>query len=277
VKQYTYEDFLEIVKTLRSENGCPWAREQTHLSLRSGMMEEAAEVCAAIRLQAQTGEDWNLVEELGDVLLQVVMHAQIAQEEGRFTMEDVVQGIGEKMVRRHPHVFGKVIVKDTDEVLDNWEEIKKNEKKGTGDEAALPLHQIPLELPSLTRAVKVLKKADKVYERQESYAESILSLRQAVQELERHIPLDSEEQHPSKEAEEQRSFEKAEEQHPSNKVVKQYPLKGDVDSLSREVGNILMAISNISRILKISPEQILTDRVDEVIRVYESERKEDIY
>jgi tetrapyrrole methylase family protein/MazG family protein len=242
VKQYTYEDFLEIVKTLRSENGCPWDREQTHLSLRPGMMEEAAEVCAAIRLQAQTGEDWNLVEELGDVLLQVVMHAQIAGEEGRFTMDDVVQGIAEKMVRRHPHVFGEVIVRDSNEVLDNWEEIKKNEKKGRGDEAVLPLHQIPLELPALTRAVKVLKKADKVYEKQESCAESIHSLHQALQALEQRMITQSGEQHTPVE---------------------------EVNAVQQEIGNILMAVSNISRMAKFNPEQILTDRIDEVIRQYE--------
>jgi tetrapyrrole methylase family protein/MazG family protein len=232
-KKYTYEDFLDIVKTLRSDHGCPWDREQTHLSLRPGMMEESAEVCAAIRLQAETGEDSNLIEELGDVLLQVVMHSQIAQEEGRFTMEDVIQGISEKMVRRHPHVFGQVQVRDTAEVLDNWEDIKKAEHKGNKGEAAMPLHQIPIEFPALTRALKVLKKADKLYEKQDSYQESISSLRMAVQALEHLSPQEAGEE------------------------------------LQREVGNILMAISNVSRIGKILPEQILTDRVEEVIRSYE--------
>jgi tetrapyrrole methylase family protein/MazG family protein len=234
-KKYTYEDFLDIVKTLRSDHGCPWDREQTHLSLRPGMMEEAAEVCAAIRLQAGTGEDTNLIEELGDVLLQVVMHSQIAQEEGRFTMEDVVQGISEKMVRRHPHVFGQVQVRDTAEVLDNWEDIKKDEHKGDKGEAAMPLHQIPLEFPALTRALKVLKKIDKLYERQDSYQESLRSLLLAVQALEHLAPQE------------------------------------EGEELQREVGNILMAVTNISRIGKILPEQILTDRVDEVIQSYESQ------
>ena len=103
-KRYTYEDFLEIIKTLRSENGCPWDREQTHRSLRPCMTEEAAEVLAAIRIYETTGNWENLREELGDVLLQVVMHACIAQEEGLFTMEDVVNEVAAKMVRRHPRV-----------------------------------------------------------------------------------------------------------------------------------------------------------------------------
>jgi tetrapyrrole methylase family protein/MazG family protein len=234
--RYTYEDFLEIVKILRSENGCPWDREQTHMSLRPGMMEEAAEVCAAIRLQAETGEDWNLIEELGDVLLQVVMHSQIAKEEDRFGMEDVVAGIAEKMVRRHPHVFGQVQVRDSAEVLDNWEEIKKTENKGSEEEAASPLRQIPPEFPALTRAVKVLKKADKLYERQDSYQDSIRLIQQAVQVLEQLSPQD------------------------------------DGEALQAETGNILMAIANLSRIGKISPEQILTDLVEEVICLYEPTR-----
>jgi tetrapyrrole methylase family protein/MazG family protein len=234
--RYTYDDFLDIVKILRSENGCPWDREQTHMSLRPGMMEEAAEVCAAIRLQAETGEDWNLIEELGDVLLQVVMHAQIAKEDNRFGMEDVVQGIAEKMVRRHPHVFGQVQVKDSAEVLDNWEEIKKTEFKGGEEEITSPLRQIPPEFPALTRAVKVLKKADKLYERQDSFKDSIRLLKQAVKGLE------------------------------------QLSLQDEEEALQAETGNILMAIANIARIGKISPEQIMTDRVEEVIRLYEPSR-----
>jgi tetrapyrrole methylase family protein/MazG family protein len=233
---YTYEDFLDIVKILRSENGCPWDREQTHLSLRPGMMEEAAEVCAAIRLQAETGADWNLIEELGDVLLQVVMHAQIAKEEDRFGMEDVVQGIAEKMVRRHPHVFGQVQVRDSAEVLDNWEEIKKTENKGAEEAAVSPLRQIPPEFPALTRAVKVLKKADKLYERQDSFKDSIRLLQQSVQALAQIAPQD------------------------------------DGEVLQTETGNVLMAIANLARIGKISPEQILTDRVEEMIQLYEPRR-----
>lgn len=129
-EKYTYEDFLEIIKTLRSENGCPWDKEQTHESLRPCMMEEAAEVIAAIRILRETGNAENLREELGDVLLQVVMHSCIAEEEGIFTMAEVVNEIAEKMVRRHPHVFGDTEVDGSAQVLQNWEEIKKKEKEG---------------------------------------------------------------------------------------------------------------------------------------------------
>ena len=144
--RYGYEDFLHIIETLRGENGCPWDREQTHMTLRPCMMEEAAEVMAGIRTYDATGDYGNLREELGDVLLQVVMHAQIAKEEGIFTMEDVVDEVAEKMVRRHPHVFGEAHVNGSDQVLENWEEIKKKEKQGTR-EAAAPLREIPSELP----------------------------------------------------------------------------------------------------------------------------------
>ena len=118
-EKYTYEDFLEIIKTLRSENGCPWDKEQTHESLRPCMMEEAAEVIAAIRILRETGNAENLREELGDVLLQVVMHSCIAEEEGIFTMAEVVNEIAEKMVRRHPHVFGDTEVDGSAQVLQN--------------------------------------------------------------------------------------------------------------------------------------------------------------
>ena len=128
-RKYTYEDFLEIIKTLRSENGCPWDREQTHESLRPCMMEEAAEVIAAIRIYNQTGNAENLREELGDVLLQVVMHARIAEEEGLFTMEDVVNEVAEKMVRRHPHVFGNEEYGSPEQNQARWEEIKRQEKE----------------------------------------------------------------------------------------------------------------------------------------------------
>lgn len=123
-KKYTYEDFIEIIARLRAPDGCPWDREQTHESLKKCLLEESGEVIEAI----DNKDDENLCEELGDVLLQVVMHAQIAAEEGRFTMDDVLQGISEKMVRRHPHVFGDAKVSSVEEGLDLWNSIKEQEK-----------------------------------------------------------------------------------------------------------------------------------------------------
>ena len=122
-----YQRLLDIIEKLRGENGCPWDREQTHMSLKKGCMEEAAEVVCGINIYNKTGKADNLKEELGDMLLQVVMHCQIAKEEGLFDIEDVCKGIADKMVRRHPHVFGETEVSGSDEVLKNWEEIKKEE------------------------------------------------------------------------------------------------------------------------------------------------------
>ena len=232
-KKYTYEDFVEIIKTLRSENGCPWDREQTHESLRPCLMEEAAEVLAAIRILKETGNPENLQEELGDVLLQVVMHAQIAKEEGLFTMEDVVNDVATKMVRRHPHVFGTVEVEGSDEVLQNWEEIKKKEKEGKSWVES-PLKEIPKELPALTRAPKVLKKADKVYNRHIGLEENMTVLSDGVKALEAAAA------------------------------------QKDKQTLETEVGNILMALSDIARKYKLSMEQILTDRIDDFIKECEN-------
>ena len=125
-----FEEFEAIIARLRAPDGCPWDREQTHASLKKGCIEEAAEVICGINILDQTGDPENLKEELGDLLLQIVMHAQIAKEEGLFTMDDVIQTVMDKMIRRHPHVFGTVEVADSEEVLTNWAEIKKQEKAG---------------------------------------------------------------------------------------------------------------------------------------------------
>lgn len=124
-----YKRLVDIVEALRAENGCPWDREQTHMSLKKGLIEESAEVICGINYMNETGDASNLKEELGDLLLQVVMHAQIAKEEGLFDMEDICKEISDKLVRRHPHVFGDVEVADSEEVLKNWDKIKTGEKK----------------------------------------------------------------------------------------------------------------------------------------------------
>lgn len=123
-KNYSFADFVDIINKLRQPDGCPWDREQTHESLKKHMVEEANEALDAI-----DEKDWkHLCEELGDVLLQIVLHAQIAKEADEFTIDDVVQSVSEKMIRRHPHVFGNIDVSGVDEGLDLWEEIKKREK-----------------------------------------------------------------------------------------------------------------------------------------------------
>ncbi|MBP3876374.1 MAG: MazG family protein [Lachnospiraceae bacterium] len=134
-----FEEFEEVLRRLRAPDGCPWDREQTHETLKAPCIEEAAEVICGINILTATGKADNLKEELGDLLMQVVMHAQIAEEEGYFTMDDVIEGIREKMIRRHPHVFGDEHVSSSGEVLKNWEEIKKAEKAGKEwTEAYLP-------------------------------------------------------------------------------------------------------------------------------------------
>lgn len=128
MEQKKFQEFVEIIKKLRAPDGCPWDREQTHVSMKKCLLDESAETLAAIDIYEKTGDASNLCEELGDVLLQVVMHAVIAEEEGIFNINDVIDCVSEKMVRRHPHVFGDINVSSSAEVLKNWEQIKKKEK-----------------------------------------------------------------------------------------------------------------------------------------------------
>ncbi|MDO5445072.1 MAG: MazG nucleotide pyrophosphohydrolase domain-containing protein [Eubacteriales bacterium] len=124
------EQLCEVIKRLRAEDGCPWDREQTHSSLKAACIEEAAEVICGINIYEETGNPDNMCEELGDLLLQIVMNAEIASEEGLFTFEDVAKTVKEKMIRRHPHVFGNETAENSAAVLVRWNEIKKDEKSG---------------------------------------------------------------------------------------------------------------------------------------------------
>lgn len=182
MSEHGFEKLREIIKVLRSENGCPWDREQTHNSLKPCILEEAAEVAASIRIYEKTNDDSNMKEELGDVLLQVMMHSRIAEEESRFSVDDVIDGICEKMIRRHPHVFGDLELSNSDQVLETWEEIKQKEKQNQPF-AKSPLKEIPIELPSLTRACKVQKKADKLYDTSKSAKDSIEAVKEALNQL----------------------------------------------------------------------------------------------
>lgn len=158
-KRYDFSELQDIVRRLRSENGCPWDRVQTHESLERNMIEEAYEVVEGIHLLSETGNAENLCEELGDVLLQVVFHSQIGEEEGLFTIQDVIQGISEKMVHRHPHVFGSGDGKTGETVKKSWDELKKEEAKGKKDQRN-DLEKVPAAFPSLMRACKVQKKME---------------------------------------------------------------------------------------------------------------------
>lgn len=129
-KMYNFEDFRKIVARLRAEDGCPWDREQTIMSMRPCCIEEAAEVVCGADIYDETGDPSNLREELGDLLFQVLMNSQIAEDEGLFTLDDVIDGIAAKMVSRHPHVFGDEKAADSAAVIARWNELKKSEKTG---------------------------------------------------------------------------------------------------------------------------------------------------
>jgi XTP/dITP diphosphohydrolase len=148
-------ELIKVMARLRGPGGCPWDREQTHKSIRFYLIEEAYELLDAIEAE----DDHEMVEELGDLLLHVVFHCQLARERGAFDFEKVARKITEKLIRRHPHVFGETKVKDVQEVWANWETIKKAEKHGTRHARPSALDGIPKHLPALLRAEKLMKKA----------------------------------------------------------------------------------------------------------------------
>src|SRR5579871_3364085 len=156
-KKAAINDLLRVMARLRSPTGCPWDREQDHQTLRWHAVEEVYELMDAI----EAGDDHEMVEELGDLLLQVVFHAQMASERGAFDFDTVAKRIVEKLIRRHPHVFGDAKAKTVDAVWAQWEQIKKAEKKGTAHERPSALDGIPKHLPALLRAEKLVKKARK--------------------------------------------------------------------------------------------------------------------
>ena len=151
-------DLLRVMARLRSPTGCPWDREQSHLTLRRHAIEEVYELIDAIEAR----DDHEMAEELGDLLLQVVFHCQLARERGAFDFDEVCRLLVNKLIRRHPHVFGKTKVKDVDEVWANWERIKRAEKHGTRHARHSAFDGIPKHLPALLRAEKLMKKARKV-------------------------------------------------------------------------------------------------------------------
>lgn len=146
---------MKLMEKLRSPGGCPWDQQQTHVSIAKDLLEESAELIEAIVTQ----DDAAMLEELGDVLLQIVFHAHLAKERGVFEFKDIVQSISEKLIRRHPHVFGNTTVEGIDVVYEQWERIKKDEKSGTKMERHSALDGNPIHMPALMRAQKVFKKA----------------------------------------------------------------------------------------------------------------------
>ena len=230
-EHYTYEELVQIIATLRGENGCPWDREQTHETVKFAAVEEAYELMEAINNK----DDKNMAEELGDLLLQVLFHGQIASEIGSFSMADVIDGIAQKLVFRHPHVFGSVEVENSGEVSVNWDELKIQEKNIQS--VSEDLKQVPKSLPALIRSKKIQKKAAKVgYE----FKDVKQVLNKVVEELDE-----------LKDAIDQR----------------------DEQGISEEFGDLLFTMVNLSRFLDLNPEISLTNSLEKFINRFEGAEK----
>lgn len=175
--RYGWEDFLEIMRLLRAPGGCPWDAEQTHGSIRRNFLEETYEALDAI----DRDDPADMCEELGDVLMQVAFHAQIETERGRFTMDDVIDGVAQKLVYRHPHVFGTVEVADSREVLVNWDILKRKEKSQATTADAI--EAVPHTLPALWRAEKISSKATKAGFRWDAASGALDKLEEEAREL----------------------------------------------------------------------------------------------
>lgn len=219
-----WEQLREVVAKLRGPGGCPWDHEQTHASLRGGLLEEAYEVVAAI----DASDDANLREELGDLLLQVVFHSQIAHEEGRFTLDEVAREISTKLVRRHPHVFGSENLANSQAVLVRWDEIKRAEKGA--DHTASVLDGIPLGLPALLHAEKVQKKAGKVGFDWDAAEPILEKVREELAEVEKAMQ------------------------------------SGEHAKIEEEIGDLLFATVNLARKLKVEAEVALRGATEKFAR-----------
>lgn len=254
-KKYSMEEYCRIIETLRSENGCPWDKKQTHQSLRPCMMEEAAEFVASVRIWEECGNIDNMIEELGDILLQVVMHAQIAKEEGLFSMEDVIYDNAEKMIRRHPHVFGEKSVLETEEVKQNWEEIKQKEKEGKSWILG-PLSEIPAELPTLRRAEKTIRKIHQIYEPQKDVMGALDAMEECIFHLRELYREESAVKEKAQEAVAEDEKNEASEQ----AIRKEKEL----------VTFLLTQLTNLTGQRRLYADQLLVDALEDEKRKYES-------
>ncbi len=219
--RWPVDPLVEVMGKLRGPDGCPWDKEQTHESLRKYMLEEAYEVVEAVG----TGDPDLVCEELGDVLLQVVFHAQLARERGDFDMHDIIQGITAKLVRRHPHVFGEVEAHTAADVTRNWEAIKKVEKGATGKPESV-IAGVSTALPSLLRAFEVQRKAAKVGFDWEDVQGPIDKVREELAEV----------------------------------------LAAKPEEVEGEVGDLLFAVVNLARMLKVDPELALSGTTSKFMR-----------
>lgn len=219
--KYLYDDLCAILERLRAPNGCPWDREQTHQSIKRDLIEECYELCDAIDEE----DDEHLIEELGDVLMQVVFHATIAKEQGRFDEDDVSDMLVKKLIYRHPHVFGSVTANSSAEVLQNWDALKASARHETTQTEAMC--SVPKRFPALMRAAKVQKKARKVGFDWADAAEAFPKIAEETDEL----------------CESMRSGA----------------------GIAEEAGDLLFAVVNVVRLLGLDAEQVLHDATDKFI------------
>jgi MazG family protein len=237
-----FERLCEIVAKLRAPGGCPWDREQTHESLLPALIEEAYEVAGAVR----ASDTANFREELGDLLLLVVMHAQIASESGRFDINGVLKDVTEKLIRRHPHVFGNSDARDSGAVLKQWESIKRAEKKhkpgcNAGDAAGHYLDDLPLAFPALMRAQKTQSKVARVQFDWTELGDVIAKVEEEIQELK--LAIAKWQRHPA-------DASRAE---------------GPCHEVEDETGDLLFAVVNLARKCKLDAESALQGATDKFV------------
>lgn len=222
-ERYDVNDLIDIVEILRSPGGCPWDIEQDHKSIRRDFLEETYEVIEAINKEDRDG----LLEELGDVLLQVVFHAQIEREKNSFDLNDVADGVCKKMIERHPHVFGNVNAETSEQVLENWDVIKKQTKQQKSQTESML--SIPREFPALMRADKVQKKAAKVGFDWDSVEGAFDKVSEELEELKEAVTM------------------------------------GVVENANEELGDLLFSVVNVSRFISVDSEEALTKATDKFI------------
>lgn len=224
--QGSLDELVDIMARLRSPEGCPWDLKQTHKSLLPYLIEEAYEVLDAV----ETEDSCLLEEELGDLLLQIVFHARIAEENGEFDIRHVIQGICSKMIRRHPHVFSDAVAETPEAVLVNWEAIKKEEKEELGQHGSM--NRIPRQLPALMRSYKVQQKAAEVGFDWDSIQGALEKVEEEYQELTELLGTD------------------------------------DGHRIEEELGDLIFAVVNVARFLKVSPELALSRATDKFMKRY---------
>jgi len=219
-----FDELVAVMERLRAPGGCPWDAEQTYASLSQYLLEEAYETFDAIQEADVTGDTANLKEELGDLLLQVIFHSTIAKEKGDFTLDEVSEGVSKKLILRHPHVFGDVKLARAQDVLDNWDELKKNERAASGKKEKQKesiLDDVPIHFPGLLEALKITNKAGKVGFDWENSDQVFAKINEEIAELKVEIETN------------------------------------DKDRIENEIGDLLFAVVNLARKLDVEPETAL--------------------